>query len=108
MTALLKKTARALARKEGAAIIAMKPPQRLAAISHFMNALGYNARTEGKDEIVATNCVYHHIAQVHPEICEFDLALLAELSGSRIAHLECMAKGQGACRFKIALPPEKK
>ncbi|MCI0452981.1 MAG: hypothetical protein L0Z51_11440 [Candidatus Latescibacteria bacterium] len=40
-------------------------------------------------------------ARAHPEVCHFDLALLATFTDSKVAHEECMAKGGNVCRFKF-------
>ena len=49
----------------------------------------------------ARNCVYHHLAAEHPEVCELDLALLSSLLGGKIEHVECMVRGGGSCRFRL-------
>src|SRR5262245_4437655 len=73
--------------------------QRIA--SHMQQA-GYEAQliasTAGDTEIVAYNCVFHHLASAHPEICELDLALIGGLAGSGVEHLECMVRGGAVCR----------
>jgi hypothetical protein len=51
--------------------------------------------------IDARNCVYHHLAAEHPEVCELDLALLSSLLGGKIEHVECMVRGGASCRFRL-------
>ncbi len=101
LSALLRKLAKTLAAKEGAALSGMSRRARIEAITHFMNKLGYAASVNGASEIVATNCVYHHIAQAHSEICSFDIQLLETLSGGKIEHTECMVRGGSCCRFRL-------
>ncbi len=77
---------------------------KLAAIARLMSDLGYVARrreTDGVPEIQAFNCVYHHLAHAHPEVCALDLALLDSLTGATTRHVECMARGGGSCRFQF-------
>jgi DeoR family transcriptional regulator, suf operon transcriptional repressor len=102
VTIMLQNLARQLAQSECAHITAKPARERLAAIAHFMSQLGYEASAKKKDEITATNCVYHHLAQVHPEVCAFDIALLESLTGGRIAHAECIVRGGKVCRFKVS------
>ena len=69
-----------------------------------MSDLGYAARAQEKDgveEIQAFNCVYHHLAAEHPEVCDFDLALMEAATGRRPEHAECILRGGGSCRFKF-------
>lgn len=84
--------------------------ERLVEITAIMNDLAYQARrvepAAGEDElrIEAKNCVYHDLAHEFPEVCQFDLQLLAALMGrdiSLIDHEECMARGGNACRFRF-------
>ena len=55
----------------------------------------------GSAEVRAFNCVYHHLAQDHPQVCEFDLELMARVSGRRVDHVECMVRGGQCCRFRL-------
>ncbi|MFZ6044875.1 helix-turn-helix transcriptional regulator [Pseudomonas sp. CR3202] len=76
-----------------------------ARIAEHMNQAGYEAevffRSTGEPEIVAHNCVFHHLAAAHPEVCELDLALLGTLGGGEVEHLECMVREGQVCRFRI-------
>lgn len=77
---------------------------RCTSIATAMTALGYDAKaTVGAriPEIEARNCVFHHLAQQHPEVCRFDLAFLARASGRRVEHSECMLRGGRVCRFRF-------
>lgn len=83
-------------------------PVAEARIVEHMNAAGYEAqvlvRSAGEAEIVAHNCVFHHLASAHPEVCELDLALIGTLGGGAVEHLECMLRGGQVCRFHLQRP----
>ena len=70
-----------------------------------MDQLGYDARAsldaEGRPAIEASNCIFHDLAMKHPEVCQFDLALLSSYAGGRVELHECMARGGRVCRFKM-------
>jgi predicted ArsR family transcriptional regulator len=73
-------------------------------LAEIMEQLGYAARSTGNaaaDVIEADNCVFHTLAQANPNICQFDLALLAAFTDSAVDHQECMAKNGKVCRFKF-------
>lgn len=74
-------------------------------ITEHLNDTGYEAqiiaRSSGELEIVAHNCVFHHLADLHPEVCELDLALIGTLGGHPVEHLECMHRGGEICRFHL-------
>ncbi len=76
-----------------------------ARIVDHMNQVGYAAqliaRTGGAAEIVAHNCVFHHLASRHPQVCELDLALIGSLGGAAVEHCECMVRGGAVCRFRL-------
>lgn len=80
--------------------------EKLSEIVSVMQELGFDAKLDEKASkneptISAYNCIYHTLAQAHPDVCELDLALLREASSSNIEHLSCMAKGANECRFKF-------
>ena len=80
--------------------------ERIEALLKVMDELGFNVRKmtdSGSTEqtIEACNCIYHDLAQKHEEICEFDRTLMSTLLDKDIDHVECMAKGDAVCRFKI-------
>jgi len=79
--------------------------ERLGEIAKIMGELGYEAQVVerglgGASEITAYNCVFHEIAREKESVCKLDLALLSELYGGEIEHLECMVRGGGCCRFR--------
>jgi predicted ArsR family transcriptional regulator len=77
----------------------------LPSIAALLRELGYEAHLTdaGGDEIEAHNCVFHDLAMRDPAICAVDLALLGSLSGRRIEHLSCMARGERSCRFAFGV-----
>lgn len=80
---------------------------QVAEVVRIMSEMHYQASMSGAGTqaempaIEAHNCVYHHLAQHYPEVCQFDLALLAEVLQSDVAHEECIVRGGGVCRFKF-------
>lgn len=83
----------------------------LAEITKAMNELGYRARLKQSDlrkgaVIEATNCVYHSVAKVHPELCRFDTNFIERASGGLSVKLEnCIARGGAVCKFCIRKAP---
>jgi predicted ArsR family transcriptional regulator len=83
-------------------------PRRIASLAQLMANLGYHARTvpgEALPQIAADNCVFHHLAAQYPEVCRFDLALLADYVGAEVEHRECMVRGGQCCRFGFTPGP---
>ena len=79
--------------------------EKVQKLAEIMEQLGYNARSIGSDKttvLEADNCVFHTLALANPNICKFDLALLAAFTDSAVDHQECMAKGGNICRFKFS------
>ncbi|WP_044872916.1 HTH domain-containing protein [Pseudomonas sp. LFM046] len=76
-----------------------------ARIAQHMHEAGYEAevffRSTGEPEIVAHNCIFHHLAVTHPEVCELDLALIGALGGGEVEHVECMVRHGHVCRFRV-------
>jgi DeoR family suf operon transcriptional repressor len=52
-------------------------------------------------EIEALNCIFHQLAQKHPEVCTLDLAMLDTALEARTTLVSCMARGEGCCRFRF-------
>lgn len=81
--------------------------QKIEAVNAIMNELGYEAQviassSEELPMISAHNCVYHRLAEKHPEVCQFDLALLEGLLESQdTTQEECMVRGGTSCRFSF-------
>jgi predicted ArsR family transcriptional regulator len=79
--------------------------QKVEQLSALMDELGYDAQTTkdvgGAPTIEADNCIFHELAMKDPEVCHFDLALLAAFTGSKVDLHECMARGGHVCRFRF-------
>lgn len=71
-----------------------------------LNELGYRVRLKQSDlrkgaVIEASNCVYHNIAKRHPELCQFDLRFIENVTNMNVKLESCIAKGEAVCRFCI-------
>jgi predicted ArsR family transcriptional regulator len=82
------------------------PALRLRQVAKVLTELGYQAAPAAgpaKDGPVleAVNCVYHAVAQQHPELCEFDVAFIGAATGQPVALQSCIARGGHSCRFKV-------
>ena len=78
--------------------------QRRAQLLNIMDDFGFKTDSKANDStdtIKAHNCIFHDLAQTHSEICQFDIALMTSLLEKDVELTECMAKGDGACCFKI-------
>lgn len=74
------------------------------ALARRLDALGYEAvpARHGEDwQVEAFNCVFHDLARQHPQVCRFDLAYMEASTRRRVHHVECMARGGHACRFRL-------
>ena len=73
-------------------------------LAQQLDALGYEAvaARHGEEwQVEAFNCVFHALAQQHPQVCKFDLAYMEAASGRRIHHMECIVRGGQLCRFRV-------
>lgn len=74
-------------------------------IAEQMNNSGYEARviaSSGKQkEIRAYNCVFHNLAEAHPQVCDLDLSFISSLAHKEVEHLECIVRGGACCRFAL-------
>lgn len=81
------------------------PEGRVAGLAALMAELGYRAHlapsADGAPTIEAFNCVFHQLAESYPEVCQFDLALMATYTGQAVEHQDCMVRGGSACRFRF-------
>ncbi|MFZ5588878.1 MAG: helix-turn-helix transcriptional regulator [Pseudomonadota bacterium] len=79
---------------------------RIVDLVNVMNHYGYQARAVPAQQrlptVEAHNCVYHDLARQYPEVCQFDLGLLAEATQCEVEHQECMVRGGAVCRFKFS------
>jgi predicted ArsR family transcriptional regulator len=82
---------------------------RVEQVASLMNDLAYQAETAltGKEHpgdppvIEASNCVFHALASKYPEICQFDIGLLTQLTGAQVNHEQCILRGGSSCRFRF-------
>jgi len=76
---------------------------RLGELAAAMRELGYETDPVNprEKEVVARNCIFHQLAVANPEVCAFDLGLMAKYAGAKVDHVECMARGEHVCRFKF-------
>ncbi|HKY62611.1 MAG TPA: winged helix-turn-helix transcriptional regulator [bacterium] len=84
-------------------------PELLAEVTAVMNELGYRAALKQSDlrkgaVLEATNCVYHSVAQQHPELCKFDVQFIARASKMDVTLESCIARGGSVCRFCLHKP----
>lgn len=80
------------------------PKKLLQKISEILTRLGYRSFLRQSDlrkgaVLEATNCVYHSVAQEHPQLCHFDVKLIENLSGLDVQLQKCIAKGDSVCKF---------
>lgn len=99
--------------KVGKSLAPEEIPTDEAEISRFladaMTKAGYEAfANPDESEVVAYNCVFHHLAEAFPEVCDYDLALIRNATGREVSHTECMVRGGNACRFRLIDPSKKK
>jgi predicted ArsR family transcriptional regulator len=106
LSEILRDLGQKLAREHAPRLEGLSTDEQIRAVASIMQELGYQARAVGDGSralplIDARNCVYHHLAREHHEVCDFDLALLSSLLNSEIEHVECMLRGGVACRFRV-------
>jgi predicted ArsR family transcriptional regulator len=105
----LRGMARTLAASLSSSSGSTEPRLRLMALADTMNHLGYDAQLSELDanhaEVRAHNCVYHHLAKDYPQVCEFDIELMTQVSGRQVEHLECIVRSGKCCRFRLTLTP---
>lgn len=79
---------------------------KVSEVTNIMQELGYDAslgkKTGNTSEIVASNCVFHKLAEEYQDICQLDLSLMSTLLNADIEHKECMVRGGQCCRFKVS------
>lgn len=74
--------------------------EKIEEVARIMQELGYETRVDGQETIVASNCVFHKLAEECHEVCALDRALLSKLiAGKSLDHDLCMVKGDNCCRF---------
>lgn len=85
----------------------LKIKDRLNKAATILNELGYEAEilpSKDKTEISKleiSNCIFQHLANTCPEICNFDLSLLSNLTGQKLVQQSCIARDGNACTFGV-------
>ena len=85
----------------------LKVKARLNKAASILSELGYEAEivsSKDKSEISKleiSNCVFQHLATSCPEICNFDLSLLSNLTGQKIEQQSCIARDGNVCSFGV-------
>ncbi|HNP37110.1 MAG TPA: HTH domain-containing protein [Woeseiaceae bacterium] len=106
LIAMLRNLGENLAKDQASNLHGKSVKEQIESVAEIMREFGYQARTVPDPEaelplIDARNCIYHHLAREHSEVCELDLALLSTLLDADIEHVECMVRGGSACRFRV-------
>jgi predicted ArsR family transcriptional regulator len=106
LVAVLRALGSQLANEHAARLEGKTRKEQIEVVAQIMRELGYHAHAAPDGSaalplIDARNCVYHHLAAEHREVCELDLALLSSLLGTGIEHVECMVRGGASCRFRV-------
>ena len=80
--------------------------KKISEVTEIMYELGYEAQVkvnpDNSSDIVASNCVFHKLAEEYSDVCELDLSLMSVLLDAKVEHKECMVKGGECCRFGIS------
>lgn len=111
MEQMLRELGRALGNQHVAPPADMPLSDVVQALAQKLDALGYEAvaARHGEEwQVEAFNCVFHAMAQRHPQVCKFDLAYMEAATGRRMHHMECIVRGGHVCRFRLgaSLPGE--
>lgn len=104
VSALMRKIADRLAQQYSLRVQGETVPERADTVAALLNEIGFLADSEQTAQgtaIAALNCVYHHLAAEFPEVCQLDIELIQQLTGSRVEHTECMVRGGHCCRFLL-------
>jgi predicted ArsR family transcriptional regulator len=106
LAAAMRSLGRKLGEQQRPRVQGKAPARQVEKVAAIMGELGYSSRTEREDGrelplIDARNCIYHDLAREHLEVCQLDLALIETLLEADVEHVECMARGGNACRFRI-------
>lgn len=96
-----------LGKDVGVKLSGEKLSDKIHEITKVLQDFGFDAHTDDASpnaapEIKAYNCIYHALAQAHPDVCALDLAFLRQAAGTDVEHVSCMAKGDNACQFRFS------
>lgn len=79
--------------------------EKVSEVAAIMRELGYDTdvtlNNENYSEIIASNCVFHKLAEECHGVCTLDLSLLASLLNADIEHKKCIVKGDKNCCFGV-------
>jgi predicted ArsR family transcriptional regulator len=79
--------------------------EKVSEVAAIMRELGYDTdvtlNNENYSEIIASNCVFHKLAEECHGVCTLDLSLLASLLNADIEHKKCIIKGDKNCCFGV-------
>lgn len=79
---------------------------KVSEVANIMQELGYDAypgkKAGSTSEIIASNCIFHKLAEEYQDVCQLDLSLMSTLLDADVEHKECMVRGGQCCRFKIS------
>ena len=103
LTNALRSLGETLATQHAHRLEGKKPAEKIEEVAGIMRELGYQSRSANDPGhklplIDARNCIYHHLAREHREVCQLDLALLETLLESDIDRMH------GARRRGLPVP----
>ena len=104
MEQMLRDLGRSLGNQEVAPPAGMPAEEVVQTLAQKLDALGYEAvaARHGEEwQVEAFNCVFHALAQQHPQVCKFDLSYMEAATGRRVHHMECIVRGGHVCRFRL-------
>ena len=107
LTSFLRELASGVGQQLRPRLLGKSVEEKIKEVNAIMNELGYEAHVDPPSLnelpiISAQNCVYHKLAEKHPEVCQFDLALLEGLLETQEAtQEECIVRGGTRCRFSF-------
>jgi len=99
LTSFLRELASGVGQQLHPRLLGKSLEEKIDEVNAIMNELGYEAHVVPSSSkelpmISAHNCVYHKLADKHPEVCQFDLALLEGLLEIQEAtQEECIVRG---------------
>lgn len=79
--------------------------QKVDLVRTLMQDLGYETVNSNNDnktstpQIIATNCVFHDLAEKYESVCRLDHALMGNLLNTQVVQEECMLRGGTCCKF---------
>lgn len=106
MEQMLRDLGRTLGSQEVAPTADTPTEEVVRSIAQKLDALGYEAvaARHGEEwQVEAFNCVFHALAQQHPQVCKFDLSYMEAATGRRVHHMECIVRGGHVCRFRLGM-----